>query len=91
MTKRFKPGTFKGSFYSRGGFTKDKYGNTSYKPMTFRDNHTGLVLSQRGSILGVEKNRQHHYGGDPKRGITPHQTARKRAIMASLRRSGKIR
>jgi len=98
MPKRFKPfypkpGSFKGnSFYSRGGKTKDKYGNVQLKPLTFRSNHTGVVISNHGKYLGIEANRRHTYGVDPRRVQFPkkYQTARQKLIMMKLRQSGRL-
>lgn len=89
---KFKPGQFNGSYYSRGGKLKDKYGNVKLVPLTLRSNHTGVILSQRGKYEGIETNRRHSYGSDPRRVQFPkrYQTAQQKAIMASLRGRGRI-
>ena len=90
-TKGFKPGRFVGSFYSRGGHQTDKYGNVSFKPTTFRNNHSGIVVSAKGKILGIERNRRHSFGNDPRKiKVTKSQTAQKKKIMLELRKRGKI-
>lgn len=84
---------WKGSVYRRGGILHDKHGNTYKVPITYRDNKAGLVSNPKGNILGIEKNRDHYYASDPTkiRKLTTYQSKRKKAIMASLRKKGKIR
>ena len=86
----FRPGTFVTSWYSRGGNTADKHGNKSSSPVTFRNNHNGLVVTKNGRIIGIERNRRHAFGSDPRKvRIGPAQTAQRKAIMAKLRSQGK--
>lgn len=90
-TKQFRPGSFVTSWYSRGGQIKDKYGNKSSRSLTFRNVHSGLVVSNEGKILGVERNRHHSFGNDPRRiRVGAGQTAQQRKIMLELRKSGRV-
>jgi len=83
---------WKGSNYSRGGLLHDKHGNTYRIPVSYRNNHSGLVLNSKLKLKGVERNRHHNYAYDPTPiRLTKAQTRQKKAIMASLRRKGKIR
>lgn len=89
--KPFKSGVFIGSFYSRGGRSRDKHGNTTFIPQTFRNVHSGLVVNSTGKVLGVERNRRHSFGSDPRKvRIGVRQTAQKKAIMAQLRKRRRI-
>lgn len=87
-TQTYKPGKFIGSYYVRGGKTKDKHGNTKYTPLTFRNTHTGVVVSNQGRLLGVERARHNTYGSDPRKAKII-QTPRQKAMMANLRRRGR--
>ena len=85
--RSFKPGTFVTSWYSRGGNTMDKHGNKSSSPVTFRNNHSGLVITRKGRIIGIERNRRHSFGSDPRKvRIGPGQTAQQKKIMIELRK-----
>lgn len=86
IPKRFKPGTFiHSSYYVRGGSLKDKHGNKQHTPLTFRNNHSGVVVNIQGRPIGVERARHHTYGSDPRKAKIV-QTPQQRAIMANLRR-----
>lgn len=89
---KFKPGQFKGSYYARGGKMRDKYGNVQLKPLTFRSNHTGVIVSGHGKYLGIESNRRHTYGADPRKVQFPkkYQTPQQKLIMMKLRQSGRL-
>ena len=90
-TKPFRSGTFVTSWYARGGQTRDKHGNKSSSPETFRNNHSGLVITKSGRILGIERNRRHAFGSDPRKvRIGSQQTAQKKKIMLELRRRGRV-
>lgn len=89
----FKAGgaLWKGSLYKRGGNLHDKHGNTYKVPITYRDNKSGLIVNSKGNLLGIEQNREHSYAMDAKRvKLSAPQSRRKRAMMASLRRRGKV-
>lgn len=60
---------WKGSSYSRGGLNRDKWGNTHRTRETWRTpNRGGIVHSTAtdGNLIGVERNRHHNYGDDPR-------------------------
>lgn len=77
-----------GSYYQRGGILKDKHGNITRSPITLRQTMTGHVANLKGSTLGVEKPKDHHYGSDPKKTQLPRTRSNKelRAIFAKRRR-----
>ena len=89
---RVKPGSFSGSYYQRGGRVTDKHNNIKFTPLTFRNIHSGEILSNRGQYLGLEENRRHTYGLGPRKAALPkrYQTRQHKAVMASLRSRGRI-
>ena len=55
---------FIGANYKRGGRMTDKHGNVIAKPVTYRNVHSGVVVSGKGKVVGIEVNRKHQYGSD---------------------------
>ena len=80
-----------GAWYVRNKRT-DKWGNRYQSSPTLRNVHSGMVVSNKGRVLGVERNAKHHYGNDPaKRKLTIVQTKQQKAIMRNLRMRGLAR
>ena len=80
-----------GAWYVRNKRT-DKWGNKYQSSPTLRNVHSGLVVSNRGKVLGTETNIHHNYGSDPRRRkLTIVQTKQQKAIMRNLRMRGLAR
>lgn len=86
---KLKAGTNLKSWYTRGGTTHDKWGNTSHSPLTLRNVHSGLIINQQGKVIGQERNHRHGYGSDAKRapaGAKAFSSDKQRkAVFAKLR------
>ena len=55
---------WKGNFYLRGGLTKDKWGNITKKPISYKQVGSGYVVDNRGTWLGKETVHKNNYGSD---------------------------
>lgn len=80
-----------GAWYVRNK-RSDKWGNRYQSNPTLRNVHSGLVVSRKGRVLGVEENRKNKYGYDVhKKKLTIIQTKQQKAIMRNLRMRGLVR
>ena len=80
---------WKGSYVQRGGVIHDKWGNIKKVPITYRQRGRGIIVTEKGAFIGVEKTLANYYGRDKKlhpirKGFVSE--AQRKAVMAKLRR-----
>lgn len=89
--KRLKAGQWIGSYYVRNK-TTDKWKNRYKTPTTLRNTNSGYIITEKGTFVGVEIPKKHHYGQDPTKIKKPKkfQTRQQKKIMLTLRKKGRL-
>ena len=62
MAKRI----WRGQYYQRGGAISDKWKNTKKVAATYRNRNSGLIITEKGTFIGIEKPLRNYYGKDKK-------------------------